>query len=168
MRRTVLVYGGNGALGRSVVSLLNNNSNKRVISVDFIGSRPACDEYIPLDPTKSPQDHARFILQNVTDKVDAVVHTAGGWNHGHVLSDQFIDLSENMWRMNTASALNAAHIAAKLLNPSGILVFTGALVAQHPCSSMLSYSVIHFFFVLFFVFFRSLIMQRFLKRRCII
>jgi dihydropteridine reductase len=138
--RTILVYGGNGALGRAVVSRLKS-AQSRVICVDFPGLKPSSDEFVRLDPTKSTQEHARFILQNVTDGLDAVIHTAGGWNGTSVKSDDFLDASEKMWRMNTASALNAVHIASKLLNPRGICVLTGALVAANPCHSMLSYSV---------------------------
>jgi dihydropteridine reductase len=137
--RNVLVYGGNGALGRAVVSLLKQNN--RVVCIDFPGSKPSSDSFIPLDPTQSPQEHVRFILHNVQGKVDAVIHTAGGWNGGTISSDDFPESFEKMWRMNSMSAVNAAHIAAKLLQPFGTLILTGALVAENPCASMLSYSV---------------------------
>jgi NAD(P)-dependent dehydrogenase (short-subunit alcohol dehydrogenase family) len=149
--KRVLVYGGNGALGRAVVNSLRKSGNFHTISADFPGVvAPAGEVFAPLDPSASVWDNVTSVSEVIEEKssvgvdgrcLHAVVHVAGGWAPGMASSGDFLANTAKMIEMNAMSAAAAAHLASKHLLPSGVCVLTGANVALKPCPSMLSYAV---------------------------
>lgn len=142
--RRVLVYGGNGALGRAVVSRLHRDQFLTV-SADYAPS-PA-DVSIVLNPQHSAAESAKQISGRLSEEfgsqrcLHGIVHVAGGWLPGTVGSENFLENCDQMWKMNTQSALCAAHLSALHLNDRGVCVMTGAKVADAACPDMLAYAM---------------------------
>lgn len=134
----VLVYGGHGALGRAIVSAFRSK-NWGAVAADF--SAGGCNlGDIQLNREENADGHVRQVRETLgTQKLDCIVHAAGGWIPGDVQGD--LSAFETMWRMNSMSALATAHIASHHLKENGLLVLTGAHVALNACASMHSYAV---------------------------
>jgi len=137
--RRVIVYGGGGELGRAVVKKFNA-LNWRTLSADFARNAES-HESVVLDSTKPWSQHAAAVLQALEgDKVDTVVHTAGGWVGGTIGNGLFAK-ADKMWEFNVRSALCAAHVAANSLKAGGLVVFTGAAGARDPTPDMIEYGI---------------------------
>ena len=75
-------------------------------------------------------------------KFDSVVVTAGGWTGGSIADDDYLEKIRTMNEVNLYPSLLAAHIATKLLNPKGLVVFTGAAaIYKEPQADMIAYAL---------------------------
>ncbi|KAJ0411515.1 hypothetical protein ATCC90586_001110 [Pythium insidiosum] len=149
--KRLVVIGGAGALGRGVVSHFTRASWK-ALSVDFAelvlptGSKneESASSFVFNASAESTLTQASDLLEHISKsfgKVDAVVCTAGGWAGGSVKdADSLANLAE-MHAKNTESAVLAAHLAANVLNPRGLLVLTGAAAALKATPGMVSYGI---------------------------
>ncbi len=130
--KQLLVIGGNGQLGKTVVS--HFKSTYTITSLDF---------------SENSEAHKSIVLNNVlTDKVvdklealDLIICCAGGWSGGSASSTSFLESVDKMLQLNTMSAALAAHIASLKLNKSGVLVLFGAEAAREATPGMVGYGM---------------------------
>lgn len=140
--RTVLVYGGNGALGQAFVRRFAEEGWS-TISADF-RKNPKADRNFLIDPDLDWKVNAENLSKNLSGwgQARCIVNTAGGWLPGNLTHDSFLQDCEAMWQANVASSLTAAYAAARHLSSGGMLVLTGAApVLKAPAPYMLSYAL---------------------------
>ncbi|KAH3756879.1 dihydropteridine reductase [Pelomyxa schiedti] len=136
---TVLVYGGNGALGQAVVAKFKSRGWKTV-TADFIVNENAD---LPLAVKGSSEEDAKYIVAQLKERrieLRAIVCVAGGYAAGNVKEDIFKTL-DKMWKLNVQSAIAVAYIASQVLVPAGLLVFTGANAVFAPSANALAYGM---------------------------
>ncbi|KAG0268703.1 hypothetical protein DFQ27_005943 [Actinomortierella ambigua] len=139
MSSSVIVYGGNGALGRAVVTAFIKRQ-WTVTSVDLSANAEATKNVVlKVDDSLSAQ--GKLVVDSIKDKVDAIVCVAGGWAGGNAASDDYFASSELMWKQSVHSSLVASHLASKVLKEGGLLTLTGAFAAQKGTPFMIGYGV---------------------------
>ncbi|RNA21615.1 dihydropteridine reductase [Brachionus plicatilis] len=137
--KKILVYGGNGALGKQLVDHLKTK-NYWVVCVDLKENDEA-NANIIVDPTLSMIDQEKKIDENLKPflsndgKLDAILNVAGGWAGGNSASNQFLSNSDLMWKQSVWSSLISASLAAKYLNENGVLTLPGAAAALDSAST---------------------------------
>jgi len=126
----VLVIGGNGCLGRSIVNDFHL-AGWRIISAD-VGSFPQLHpsvSTISLSETDGPSKQVDALLRVIDENhhqkddnqsgfLDAVICVAGGWTGGKAGSEDFISSFERMNKMCLQPSVVAAQIAALRLRRS--------------------------------------------------
>ena len=165
--RTLLILGGNGALGRSIVTEFSR-AGWRAISAD-VGSFPPLlpsVSTIALSDSDGPSKQLDALLKGIDDHnkinngndnsgfLDAVICVAGGWTGGAVGSDDFISGFERMNKVCLQPSVVAAQVAALRLRRSAttdngpvssppLFALTGAAAALSPstCQGMLGYGM---------------------------
>jgi dihydropteridine reductase len=127
--KKVLILGGSGALGKSVVNTFKlTKPNWNVINLDFIENKNADSNY-KLNSTNftSKEEISKIgkseFLQN---KLDCIINVAGGWRGGSIESEDILESTQQMMSMNLYSTLLSAHLAKKFLKENSLLIFTGA------------------------------------------
>ncbi|KNE60986.1 hypothetical protein AMAG_06750 [Allomyces macrogynus ATCC 38327] len=136
-----LVYGGAGALGRAVVAHLRTLPHWTVTSVDF-AANPDAHRNIALPPLPPNWTAAaESVLAATPGELDAVVCVAGGWVGGHAGDASFVQSVETSVAQSVQSSAVAAHIAAKRLNPNGLVVLTGSQASLSPTPGMIGYGL---------------------------
>ena len=128
----VIVVGGAGAVGRSIVSEFNAH-NWSTISADLVpNSEASFNAQLP-DPAAVGLDAWRSGVEALSSElplgdaeptVRAVVCAAGGWAGGGADSEEMLDSVVSMLQMNALSAAAAARLAGLSLCRDG----TGAFV----------------------------------------
>lgn len=130
-KQAVIVVGGAGALGKSVVQRLrSSNTPLSVINLDYLPN-PDATHSVPLMPataTVAWHETAAHALTEVRAllRLDsgpalecrALLHVAGGWCGGGVCDAGFLESVDRMWRFNVQSAALAAHMAGVFMVPS--------------------------------------------------
>eukprot|EP00742_Colponemidia_sp_Colp-10_P001709 GILJ01001831.1.p1 GENE.GILJ01001831.1~~GILJ01001831.1.p1 ORF type:complete len:236 (+),score=29.60 GILJ01001831.1:45-752(+) len=137
----ILVLGGAGALGRSLISRFTKASWS-AINVD-IGANSDASQNILINDDVSAK-HLVAALQPRLGRPGgfrAIVNAAGGWVGGRVGDADFFDGYERMWKQNVQSSVIAAHLASQLLTSDGLLVLTGAFSATLPTPDMIAYGI---------------------------
>ncbi|RKP13381.1 hypothetical protein BJ684DRAFT_20127 [Piptocephalis cylindrospora] len=118
---TVIVHGGSGALGRSLVSKFVSEG-WRVVSVDLGKNEEATENVIVAGGTGGASEQAEEVLSGVKkvvgeeDKVQAVLCVAGGWAGGGVGKIGGLRGADRMWEQSVVSSLVASHLAVHLLD----------------------------------------------------
>ncbi|RCN29582.1 oxidoreductase, short chain dehydrogenase/reductase family protein [Ancylostoma caninum] len=139
----VIVYGGRGALGSTVVDHFKKN-DFWTLSIDMAANE-AANANVLVDSKDDWVTQEASILKGVAAAVDSPVDgifcVAGGWAGGGVDSEDFVKNADLMWKQSVWSSAIAARIAAKHLKPGGVLQFTGALAATHGTAGMLGYGM---------------------------
>ncbi|VDM66943.1 unnamed protein product [Strongylus vulgaris] len=139
----VIVYGGRGALGSTIVEHFKKN-DFWTLSVD-LAANDAADATVVVDPKDDWVTQEANILKGVAAAVDSPVDgifcVAGGWAGGNAATDDFIKNCDLMWKQSVWSSAIAARIATKHLKPGGILQLTGALAATHGTAGMIAYGM---------------------------
>lgn len=137
--KSVLVIGGAGALGRSVVKTFKNISPAwNVISIDLLENKDA-NENILLQ-RKIDKSTIVNISSNLKDKFDCIINVAGGWRGESLKNEEIVIVHDHMYRQNVASSVLAAYLAKNYLNKNGLFVLTGAAAVKDNYSSdMLAY-----------------------------
>eukprot|EP01091_Cochliopodium_minus_P020172 TRINITY_DN8727_c0_g1_i1.p1 TRINITY_DN8727_c0_g1~~TRINITY_DN8727_c0_g1_i1.p1 ORF type:complete len:235 (-),score=63.75 TRINITY_DN8727_c0_g1_i1:183-887(-) len=138
--KSVLIYGGSGALGREVVSGFKK-INWDIYVVDFYKNDEA-NRSILLQGGDWNQ-HQKIINEGIKteDKFDCVINVAGGWVGGGILDEGLLQSIDKMWNFNVQSSILCSQIAAKHLREGGLLVLTGASAGLGPTPSMLGYGI---------------------------
>lgn len=144
--KRVMIYGGCGALGSTMVSFFKQKQYW-VVSVDMKPSENA-DENILITPTDSLTDQESKISVQLegylaANKLDAIMNVAGGWAGGNASSPEFLKNSQLMWSQSVCSSLITAALASKYLSDSGCLTLAGAAPAidSAPTSGMIGYGL---------------------------
>jgi len=159
---SVLVCGGNGALGQAMISTFKQ-AGYRTISIDF-NANPSSDINLLLQRDKnwkenlaSMHDQLHALLSSTptgshlttdvrnTSNLEVVIHCAGSWIGGDVQDVNLPRAVDTMLEINLKSAVMASILAARCLTQQGqgMLVLTGAAAAAHdaPTPTMLAYGM---------------------------
>lgn len=139
--KNILCVGGSGQLGRHV---LNQLAKHRLVNIDFTPHEKA-QHNVLLEGGSSSGSNNKLALNAVHQlglKYHAILVTAGGWTGGSIKDDDYFEKLRKMQEVNLYPSVLAAHIATKLLEPKGLVVFTGASsVYKEPQPDMLAYSL---------------------------
>lgn len=136
----ILVYGGAGALGSSVISTFKQRGWDTV-NVDFKSNSNATQDIL-LSPGKSWVDNTRIVMEHLETPeggLQSVVNAAGGWRGGYIEGD--LEEFPVMMEMCAHSAISAAHIATNRLAKTGALILTGAKPVMDNSDGMLAYGL---------------------------
>ncbi|KAI9291088.1 NAD(P)-binding protein [Neoconidiobolus thromboides FSU 785] len=140
---SVLIYGGSGALGSTLVNYFKQKSWK-VLSIDTRTNSEA-ETSIILDLNKKCKEQSEEILKQLENssigKFDAIINVAGGFAMGNASSTELFETSELMWKQSVNSSLIASHISSKYLKENGLLVLTGAAGALGGSSFAIGYGM---------------------------
>lgn len=121
--KKIIIIGGNGALGKSVVRLFMRYKWTTVV-LDLSENKEASSSVkLPLSIDTTHVDGLRKNLPTV----DMVVNVAGGWEGVSSLNSGSIASLRKMTDMNVSSSLLALTIAETKLNDRCPVVLTGAL-----------------------------------------
>ncbi|KAI3646012.1 hypothetical protein MP228_008940 [Amoeboaphelidium protococcarum] len=143
--KSVLVYGGNGALGQAICKIFKAQKWS-VISVDF-RSNNEVDHNIVLDVSQSWDQHHDVVLKDLSQswkdkKLSAVVCVAGGWAGGNLNNaSELLKNVDLMYKQSVQSSVLVSLIAAKYLEEKGLVVLTGAKAALGGTGGMLAYGL---------------------------
>ncbi|CAJ0570369.1 unnamed protein product, partial [Mesorhabditis spiculigera] len=135
----VLVYGGRGALGGSIVDHFKAK-NATVVNVDLHANEKA-DENIALDLSQDWTAQEAAVLAKLDGHFDGVFCVAGGWAGGNAAADDMVKNADLMWKQSVWSSAIAARIAAKHLKEGGLLQLTGAAPALGGTPGMMGYGM---------------------------
>ncbi|KAI9306760.1 hypothetical protein BJ944DRAFT_263020 [Cunninghamella echinulata] len=141
---TLAVYGGAGALGRTLVTYFKSKGY-RVINIDLVENKEAdANTLTDVNHTLEEQgNQVKQSLENILNgaKLSAVFCVAGGWAGGNASSKGFLSSSELMVKQSVNSSLVAANVAAHYLKSDGLLTLTGALAALDATPGMIGYGI---------------------------
>jgi len=143
MSGRVVVYGGRGALGSTIVMHFKQ-AGWWVANVDMKTNELADENILVEGETWVQQE------ENVTriveaalggEKLDAVVCMAGGWAGGSPSSKDFVKNSDLMWRASVWPSSISASLAARHLKEGGMVVLPGAAPALVGTPGMAGYGM---------------------------
>eukprot|EP00758_Cryptobia_borreli_P001135 Tbor_TRINITY_DN1971_c0_g1::TRINITY_DN1971_c0_g1_i1::g.3570::m.3570/K00357/QDPR; dihydropteridine reductase len=143
MSRNVLVFGGGGALGSSVIKLFTAR-NWQVCAVGHseVNSKFSPLGNIILSRNHSIEDMQKTVLDGVKDtKFDAVINVAGGWAGGDVADSATAANTELMIRQSIFTSIVSCHVASLHGNPRSMVVLSGSAAALKPTSFMVGYGL---------------------------
>jgi len=139
----VVVYGGCGALGSTVVNLFKQNSY-RVLNVDMKANEAADENILVTGDSWTLQEEAVCAAVATAlngEKLDAVLCFAGGWAGGSPASKDFIKNAELMWKSSVWPASITARLACAHLKEGGAVVLPGAQPATKGTPTMAGYGM---------------------------
>mmetsp|Transcript_27510 Transcript_27510/g.49558 ORF Transcript_27510/g.49558 Transcript_27510/m.49558 type:complete len:229 (-) Transcript_27510:848-1534(-) len=138
--RRLLVVGGNGALGRAVVTSFS--SSWEVTSVDFAANDTAQKNIVLSPIVEDLASRASAVRAQLEGKYHTIACFAGGWVGGSIADSGVFAQYEQMLNFNLNSALLTAHLASHHLSEAGLLLFTGAAAAfRDTTPSMIAYGL---------------------------
>jgi len=147
MTRQFLVYGGCGALGKSIVEHFVSEGCD-VISVDLVANEKAnfnvvIDRNNLNDWNQQHEEIINKVAKHLEGgkKLDGIFCVAGGWAGGNAGSKDYIKNCDMMWKQSVWSSSIAGNIAAKFLNENGVLTLTGAAPALSGTPGMIGYGM---------------------------
>lgn len=140
----VVVYGGCGALGRSIVETFKTKG-AIVTSIDLSANENA-DENVIITCLNDWGEQQKEIVTKLgdilkEDKVDGIMCVAGGWAGGNAGSKDYIKNCDMMWKQSVWSSTIAGNLAAKFLSENGVLALTGAQPALDGTPGMIGYGM---------------------------
>jgi dihydropteridine reductase len=141
--RRVLVFGGNGGLGKDVVAAfaakgwvphcVSHSPNAAAVGGNIVlpagGSLAAQQQFVVDDIAKSGL------------KFHAVVNVAGGWGGGGIASADTAAVAQLMIEQSVYSSVVAAHVASKFGEADSLLVLPGAAGALGATPGMVGYGM---------------------------
>lgn len=143
-KKTLLVIGGAGALGRGILTRFHESSSWKTLAVDYVRNDNATKSFLLETSAQNGLSQTSSILNQLekeSPKIDAIVCAAGGWTGGSIKdTETLVHLSE-MYTKNVASAVMASHLASHLLSSNGLLVLTGAAAALKATPGMTAYGM---------------------------
>jgi dihydropteridine reductase len=129
--KSLLLIGGKGQLGAEIEKTFSSsNWNVNIMDVDEVCRYVKDDLMIDKDLLNKDFGGSKF---------DAVINVAGGWAGGNIANDNILQTLKAMFDANVFTSFFAGHMASKYLKEGGLLVLTGAQVAEEGTSSMVSY-----------------------------
>jgi len=136
----LLVWGGNGSLGQSVIKLFKEKEWDTV-SVDYTQNTEAATNIV-LGKNKSWKENALDTSSQLGKvQFSMMVNTAGAWVGGSIEQDTIFEQFDRMIQFNSKSAVALSHLATKHLSDGGSLILTGAAGALGAAPSMLAYQL---------------------------
>merc|ERR1712168_117217 len=140
---SVLVYGGQGALGRCLVNRLK--SKYKIISVDLHENAAAHLNIIACGKTLDEQYEsieAKLIESEGENRsLNAVICVAGGFSGGSVNAKSFLKSVSSSIEQSIWTSTIASRLAHKYMDTNGILVLTGSAGALEPGPKSVGYSM---------------------------
>jgi len=142
--KSVIVYGGTGALGKSMVD------HFKAKGIDVISVGPRANDSALHNVIITEKDdwcnQEKEVLSKVKEvlngeKVDGIYCVAGGWAGGNAASVDYIKNCDLTWKQSVWSSTIAASVATKHLKENGMLVLTGATPALGGTSFMTGYGL---------------------------
>jgi len=139
--KSVLIYGGKGALGSALVDFFKAK-DFWVGNIDFLTNDNANHNVI-LEKGLSFLEQAEAVTNGVPEgtQLDAILCVAGGWAGGNLESPDFLKSAQLMLEQSLWSSYIAASLAPKFLKENGTLVLTGAQPALKSTPGMIGYGV---------------------------
>ncbi|EAS00398.1 quinoid dihydropteridine reductase, putative (macronuclear) [Tetrahymena thermophila SB210] len=141
-QRTLLVIGGCGNLGRSVISKFKSNWNIASIGLNINNES---NKNIILPQNQSASQYVSEVkqqLKSFSPSYDAIICVAGGWNGGSIKDSNVFETYHKMHSVNVIPSILAAHLSTHFLRKNGLLVFTGAGgIINNPCHDMIGYGL---------------------------
>uniref|UniRef100_A0A6A7GBS9 Dihydropteridine reductase n=1 Tax=Hirondellea gigas TaxID=1518452 RepID=A0A6A7GBS9_9CRUS len=141
----ILVYGGDGALGRAVIHRFRV-AKWQTYCVDYRPNAFAHYNFTIEDRIAgqdwNPNSGAINDFLESQPKLDCVVNVAGGWTPGSISDAEIFQQCESMWKQNMTSSIAASSLAANYLRESGLLILTGAEAALGPTPDMIAYGLV--------------------------
>ncbi|XP_015906841.1 dihydropteridine reductase [Parasteatoda tepidariorum] len=140
----VLVYGGKGALGSTIISHFKA-CNWWVGSID-LSSNEEAHANVVVKPSESWTEQESEVISGVSkilnnEKVDAVICVAGGWAGGNAASKDLVKNSDLMWKQSVWTSVISAKLASEHLKEGGVLTLTGAKAALEGTPGMIGYGM---------------------------
>lgn len=148
MSKKVLVVGGNGQLGNTIVKkfISCKSSPWKVYSLDLTENPTATWNFtiknnFSSDVSQMDQLHER--LSKLESKFDSIICVAGGWEPASLNSQNILQSIHKMMEMNFYSSVLTAHLAQKFLNVNSLLALTasGAVKNRVNTTESLSYQL---------------------------
>jgi len=145
-KSTVVVYGGSGALGSTIIQEFKTLSpSVACISIDLRPNENASKNVLITELSDWSKQHVQVvegIQQAVGDtKVDAIFCVAGGWAGGNASNEAYIKNCDLMWKQSVWSSSIAGSLASKFLKNGGLLTLTGASPCLNGTSFMMGYGM---------------------------
>jgi len=143
--KAAIVYGGCGALGRTLVAKLKS-CNFHVVSIDLAANQDA-DSNVEITQTSDWVKQSEEVKEKVGQvlsgkRVDLISCVAGGWAGGNAASQDLVKNSDLMWKQSVWSSVICSHLASIYLNPEGgLLQLTGAVPALEGTPGMMGYGM---------------------------
>lgn len=141
--RKSLILGGNGALGKSMVSSFRAGG-WRTVSLDIMANPDACENVIVFKDQPMKNQVASLLQKTRTASAnyDAIICVAGGFSISSIRDADIFEKYEVQDRINFQTALLAGHLASHLLAPRGFLMLTGAAaVFEGPVNYAYAYAM---------------------------
>jgi dihydropteridine reductase len=139
--KSVLVYGGSGALGEAVVSRFVS-AGWNTTSVDLSANVEASSSQVLNKDEDWKTQTLGLLASQQGQSFDAVINVAGGWGGDTAPDVALFDTFDFNVTLNLKTAVSACHVAANLLKPGGLVVLTGsAPVHAGGTGFMLSYGI---------------------------
>lgn len=140
----VIIYGGRGALGASVVTYFKRK-NWWVGSID-LNTNDEADSNIIVPQASGWVEQEAAVLSSVKNALegstlDAVICVAGGWAGGNAANPDFVKNADLMWKQSVWSSSIAASIAAHHLKEGGLVTLPGAKPAIGATPGMIGYGM---------------------------
>ena len=130
MNKSILVIGGNGALGNAFVNVFKRTSSPwKIMSIDY-SKNHAADSNMLLDQNSFQKENLiklRKELSDYSNQFDLIVNVAGGWNGVGLKDDNIFDSLDVMLKQNLYSSVLGLHLAYHFLKRDSRLVLTGAM-----------------------------------------
>ncbi|KAK3776105.1 hypothetical protein RRG08_046772 [Elysia crispata] len=142
MAQRVIVYGGKGALGSTVVNLLKSK-NYWVGSIDLAVNEQA-DANVIVRPELSMPEQESEVSSKVGDllgdnKLDGILCVAGGWAGGN--AKKIVEAADSMWKQSVFPSVITASLASKYLKEGGLITMPGAHPALEATPGMMGYGL---------------------------
>jgi len=139
----VVVYGGNGALGRQCLAAFRRNKWE-TIQVDFAPAES--DVNIIVKPEQSPVEQQKLVQEALRRQglVDAVLCCSGGWAGGNAADEDLLPNTQSMISSSLYSSLICASLATPTyLKPKGVIMLPGAAAVDKAAGTagMIPYGV---------------------------
>ncbi|RIA93281.1 hypothetical protein C1645_735664 [Glomus cerebriforme] len=143
MAHKVVVYGGSGNLGRSLVTLFKKN-NWEVTSVGTRLNEEAVHNII-ISNDDSLEVQGKKVIQNSSsilngEKYDAILCVAGGFAMGNLAKKDFLKTADLMLKKILNSSLIASKLSNVDLKEGGFLMLTGVADLQ-PTPGYIGYGI---------------------------
>ncbi|OQV11749.1 putative Dihydropteridine reductase [Hypsibius exemplaris] len=141
----VLVYGGRGALGATIVQHFKTQG-WWVGAIDLQANDQAHGNVVVSSRT-SLVEQEKEIVAGVKgllaeSKLDAILCVAGGWAGGSAAAADFIANTDLCVTQSLWSSVIAARLASLFLKDGGLLTLTGAGAAKDPTPGMIGYGMV--------------------------
>ncbi|VDK48869.1 unnamed protein product [Anisakis simplex] len=140
----VIVYGGRGALGSSIIKYFKNKGYW-IANIDMYENEEAnMNVTVPKDLSwKQQEDHIIGSLKPVlsNQSIDALLCVAGGWAGGDVSNEALINSCDAMLQQSLYPSVISARLAHLFLKNNALLQFTGAKAALNGTPTMLGYGL---------------------------